>query len=41
LKFYQGFKLEEIAEVQDCPLSTAKTRVYSAFEQLRKVIEGG
>jgi RNA polymerase sigma-70 factor (ECF subfamily) len=39
LKFYQGFKLAEIAEIQDCPLSTAKTRVYSGFEQLRKFIE--
>ena len=39
LKFYQGFKLTEIAEIQGCPLSTAKTRVYSGFEQLRKFIE--
>jgi len=39
LKFYQGFKLAEIAEIQGCPLSTAKTRVYSGFEQLRKLIE--
>jgi RNA polymerase sigma-70 factor (ECF subfamily) len=40
LKFYQGFKLAEIAEIQGCPLSTAKTRVYSGFEQLRRYIEG-
>jgi len=40
LKFYQGFKLEEIAEIQGCPVSTAKTRVYSGFERLRKYIEG-
>jgi RNA polymerase sigma-70 factor (ECF subfamily) len=40
LKFYQGFKLEEIAEIQGCPVSTAKTRVYSGFERLRKLIEG-
>ena len=39
LKFYQGFKLAEIAEIQGCPLSTAKTRLYSGFEQLRKFIE--
>jgi RNA polymerase sigma-70 factor (ECF subfamily) len=39
LKFYQGFKLAEIAEIQGCPVSTAKTRVYSGFEQLRKFIE--
>jgi RNA polymerase sigma-70 factor (ECF subfamily) len=40
LKFYQGFKLTEIAEIQGCPLSTAKTRMYSGFEQMRKFIEG-
>jgi RNA polymerase sigma-70 factor (ECF subfamily) len=40
LKFYHGFKLEEIAEIQGCPLSTAKTRMYSGFEHLRKFIEG-
>lgn len=39
LKFYQGFKLAEIAEIQGCPLSTVKTRVYSGFESLRKLIE--
>ena len=38
LKFYQGFKLAEIAEIQDCPLSTAKTRVYSGFEQLKRIM---
>ena len=40
LKFYQGFKLTEIAEIQGCPLSTAKTRMYTGFEQMRKFIEG-
>jgi len=40
LKFYQGFKLAEIAEIQGCPLSTAKTRMHSGFEQLRRLIEG-
>jgi RNA polymerase sigma-70 factor (ECF subfamily) len=39
LKFYQGFKLAEIAEIQGCPLSTAKTRVYAGFEQLKRFIE--
>jgi len=39
LKFYQGFKLEEIAEIQGCPVSTAKTRVYAGFERMRKLIE--
>ncbi|HLW80107.1 MAG TPA: RNA polymerase sigma factor [Terriglobia bacterium] len=40
LKVYQGFKLSEIAEIQNCPLSTVKTRVYAGFEQLRKLLEG-
>jgi RNA polymerase sigma-70 factor (ECF subfamily) len=40
LKFFQGFKLSEIAEIQGCPLSTAKTRMYAGFEQLRRLIEG-
>jgi RNA polymerase sigma-70 factor (ECF subfamily) len=40
LKFFQGFNLSEIAEIQGCPLSTAKTRMYAGFEHLRKVIEG-
>ena len=40
LKVYQGFKLTEIAEIQSCPLSTVKTRVYAGFEQLRKLLEG-
>lgn len=39
LKFYQGFKFAEIAEVQNCPLSTVKTRVYAAFEQLKKLLQ--
>lgn len=39
LKVYQGFKLAEIAEIQNCPLSTAKTRVYSGFEQLKRWFE--
>lgn len=39
LKFYQGFKFTEIAEIQNCPLSTVKTRVYSGFEQLKKFLQ--
>jgi RNA polymerase sigma-70 factor (ECF subfamily) len=39
LKFYQGFKFAEIAEIQNCPLSTVKTRVYAAFEQLKKLLQ--
>jgi RNA polymerase sigma-70 factor (ECF subfamily) len=39
LKVYQDFKFTEIAEIQNCPLSTVKTRVYAGFEQLRKLLE--
>lgn len=33
LKVYRGFRFAEIAKIQDCPVSTAKTRVYNGFEQ--------
>lgn len=39
LKVYQGFKFTEIAEIQNCPLSTVKTRVYAGFEQLKRLLE--
>jgi RNA polymerase sigma-70 factor, ECF subfamily len=39
LKFYQGFKFDEISEIQDCPISTVKTRFYTSFEQLRKILK--
>jgi len=39
LKVYGGFKFEQIAEIQNCPLSTVKTRVYSGLEQLRRLLE--
>jgi len=35
LKIYQGFKFEEMAEVLDCPVSTVKSRLYSALELLK------
>ncbi len=35
LKVYQGFKFEEIAEILECPVSTVKSRVYSALESLK------
>ena len=38
LKVYQGFKFHEIAEILDCPVSTIKSRLYSAFEVLRGVM---
>ena len=35
LKVYQGFKFEEMAEVLDCPVSTVKSRLYTALELLK------
>lgn len=35
LKIYQGLKFEEMAEALDCPVSTVKSRLYAALEQLR------
>jgi len=36
LKVYQGFKFDEIAEIVDCPVSTAKSRVYAGLEALKR-----
>ncbi|MEN6534783.1 MAG: sigma-70 family RNA polymerase sigma factor [Bryobacteraceae bacterium] len=38
LKVYQGFKFEEMAEILSCPVSTVKSRVYSAFEVLKGIL---
>jgi RNA polymerase sigma-70 factor (ECF subfamily) len=38
LKIYQGFKFEEIAEILDCPVSTVKSRLYSALDVLKSVL---
>jgi len=35
LKVYQGFKFEEIAEILGCPVSTAKSRLYTALDLLK------
>lgn len=35
LKIYQGFKFEEMAEILACPVSTVKSRVYTALELLK------
>jgi RNA polymerase sigma-70 factor (ECF subfamily) len=34
LKIYQGFKFEEMAEILGCPVSTIKSRLYTALEIL-------
>ena len=35
LKIYQGFKFEEISEILSCPVSTIKSRLYTALELLK------
>ena len=35
LKVYHGFKFDEVAEIVSCPVSTVKSRLYSAFEALK------
>jgi RNA polymerase sigma-70 factor (ECF subfamily) len=35
LKVYQGFKFEEMAEILSCPVSTIKSRLYTALDLLK------
>jgi RNA polymerase sigma-70 factor (ECF subfamily) len=35
LKIYQGFKFEEMSEILDCPVSTVKSRLYTALDLLK------
>jgi RNA polymerase sigma-70 factor (ECF subfamily) len=35
LKIYQGFKFDEMAEILSCPVSTIKSRLYTAIELLK------
>ena len=39
LKEYHGMTFQEIAELQGCPLSTVKTRVYQGLSVLRRHLE--
>jgi RNA polymerase sigma-70 factor (ECF subfamily) len=36
LKVYQGFKFEEMADVLGCPVSTVKSRLYTALDLLKQ-----
>jgi len=38
LKIYQGFKFEEVAKVLSCPVSTVKSRLYSALDLLKETL---
>lgn len=39
LKEYHGLTFQEIAEMQNCPLSTVKTRLYQGLSVLRRRLE--
>jgi len=38
LKVYQGFKFEEMAEILGCPVSTVKSRLYTALDLLKATL---
>jgi RNA polymerase sigma-70 factor (ECF subfamily) len=38
LKVYQGFKFEEMAEILECPVSTVKSRLYTALDLLKQTL---
>jgi RNA polymerase sigma-70 factor (ECF subfamily) len=38
LKVYQGFKFEEMAEILGCPVSTVKSRLYTALDLLKAAL---
>jgi RNA polymerase sigma-70 factor (ECF subfamily) len=38
LKVFQSLKFEEIAVIQDAPVSTVKSRLYMGFEKLRSIL---
>src|SRR5438477_4003905 len=39
LKVFQSLKFEEIAAIQEAPVSTVKSRLYMGFEKLRSILE--
>ena len=41
LKEYHGLTFQEIADLQGCPLSTVKTRLYQGLSVVRRQLEGG
>ena len=38
LKVFQGFKFEEMAEILACPVSTVKSRLYTALDLLKETL---
>jgi RNA polymerase sigma-70 factor (ECF subfamily) len=41
LKEYHGMTFQEIADLQGCPLSTVKTRLYQGLSVIRRQLEAG
>lgn len=39
LKYYMGYKLEEIAKILDIPIGTVKGKMYSALKDMKKELE--
>jgi RNA polymerase sigma-70 factor (ECF subfamily) len=39
LRVFHGFQFDEMAVILDCPISTVKSRLYKAFEELRRGLE--
>lgn len=39
LKFYMGYKLDEIADIMDIPVGTVKGKMYSALKNMKKDLE--
>jgi RNA polymerase sigma-70 factor (ECF subfamily) len=38
LKYYHGLKVDEIAEVQECPAGTVKSRLHYGLRAIRKIV---
>lgn len=41
LKLFGEYTLQEIAEMENIPLSTVKTRYYSALKPMKQILKGG
>jgi len=40
LRFFHGFQFDEMAMILDCPVSTLKSRLYKAVDELRTGLQG-
>lgn len=39
MKYYMGYTLQEISEIMDIPIGTAKTKIYSNIKKLKSMFE--